>query len=295
MMAKRSSFNYGEAKDEMIRSELSLWGAGGATLYVREWMPDNEPVIGVVCIVHGMGEQGERYRNVAAELTAAGFAVLALDQEGHGRSSGPRGHMPSIMDATANVVLVLEQARKRHPGAPLFIYGHSMGGNVALNTVLRRKPDIQGLIVTSPWLKLAFSPPAAQLWVGQQLAKFMPRLSQSTGLKPEDLFREGYEGAVPIVGDPLNHTRITIKTFIEINAAGEWAIEQAEKLLEVPLLLMHGSSDRVTSHQASAELASRLGVRCQFLTWEGCFHELHNDREGEKVIHIMIEWLKGQL
>ncbi|MGO4546823.1 lysophospholipase [Paenibacillus sp. 2TAB23] len=278
----------------MLREEWLIIGAKGASLFVREWTPVTGKPKAVVCLIHGMGEHGDRYGHVAARFTEAGIAVIAHDQHGHGRSSGKRGHLHSLGAAASDAGLVIESAAERHPGVPIFLYGHSMGGNVAINCALRLRPGIQGLILTSPWLQLAFKPNAAVEWVGRRLAAVMPALQQSTGLNPADLFRPGYEHAAAVVGDPLCHTRITLRTFKEISDGGEWALANASSL-HVPMLLLHGTSDRVTSIGASEQLAGVLGDVCSFRRWDGGYHELHNDLEGERTIGELIYWIEQQL
>jgi alpha-beta hydrolase superfamily lysophospholipase len=278
----------------MLRDEWQIKGAKGSTLYLREWKPEAQAIKAVVCLVHGMGEHGDRYKHVAASFTEEGITLLALDQQGHGRSTGIRGHLPSLGAATSDAYLMLEAALERHPGVPIFLYGHSMGGNVALNCALRLHPPIRGLILTSPGLRLAFKPNAAVEWIGRRLAAVVPTMQQSTGLKPAELFRSGYDQAAPIVDDPLCHTKITLHTYIEIGEGGEWALEHAGSLKD-PVLLMHGTSDLVTSYEASKLLSERIGERCRFVQWEGGYHELHNDLEGEKAKKVIINWVMGQL
>ncbi|WP_171056407.1 alpha/beta hydrolase [Paenibacillus sinopodophylli] len=278
----------------MLRKEWDITGANGASLFVREWTPDTAAVRAVVCLIHGMGEHGDRYGHVAAHFTSAGMAVIAHDQHGHGRSSGKRGHLHSLGAAASDAALMIEAAAERHPGVPVFLYGHSMGGNVALNCAIRLHPHIQGLILTSPWLRLAFKPNAAVEWVGRRLAAVWPTLQQSTGLKHSDLYRVGYEQAADIVNDPLCHTRITLHTFKEISDGGDWALTNAASL-QVPVLLLHGSSDRVTSIEASEQLAKVLEQQCSYRRWEDGYHELHNDLEGEKTINLLVNWTEGQL
>ncbi|CAM3991605.1 lysophospholipase [Paenibacillus alkaliterrae] len=278
----------------MLREEWHSIGANKAYLFIREWKPEAARVKAAVCLVHGMGEHGDRYSHVAEYFTEAGYALMALDQYGHGRSSGKRGHLNSLIAAASDTGLIIEEAGKRHPDVPVFLYGHSMGGNVALNCALRLNPPIKGLILTSPWLRLAFKPHPAVEWIGRRLASIVPALQQETGLNPADLYRPGYAKAAPIVEDPLCHTKITLHTYREIDAGGEWALAHADSL-EVPVLLMHGSSDRITSLAASELLAERLGAKCEWKIREGGFHELHNDVEGEQNIKQIIDWIELQL
>ena len=120
--------------------DVQWQSADGLQLVGRSWEPDSEPRA-VVCLVHGLGEHCGRYQHVAAALTEAGFAVLACDQRGHGRSAGKRGVIPSYDALMDDIGLLLEQASQRYPGKPRFLYGHSLGGNEVINYALRRKPD----------------------------------------------------------------------------------------------------------------------------------------------------------
>ncbi|MCM3630522.1 lysophospholipase [Paenibacillus glycanilyticus] len=278
----------------MERTDWRFSGANGNEIYAREWLPGGAEPKGVVCIVHGMGEHGERYSAVAERLTSEGYAVLAHDQEGHGQSPGQRGHLTSIETAVHNTGLLLEQARTRHPQLPCFLYGHSMGGNVALNCALRLQPSISGLILSSPWLRLAKGPNAVMKAMARLLVGLMPKLSLSTGISPDDLYRPGYEHAVTFLHDPLCHSSITIRTFHIMTDNGEWAIEQC-KQLKVPVLLVHGTGDKVTSFEASKEIAERLGDRCKFVAYEGGYHELHNDIFAVHLLNNIANWLGRRL
>src|SRR5690242_20601916 len=93
---------------------LRLWGQG--------WQPEG-PARGVVCLVHGIGEHSGRYGHVAATLGDAGYATLAYDLRGHGRSAGQRGHTPTYDALLADTAQLLATAQARFPGLPCFLYG----------------------------------------------------------------------------------------------------------------------------------------------------------------------------
>lgn len=281
----------------MLSKEGSMDSTSGLKLHTRHWAPETEQsaVRAVVCIIHGMGEHSGRYEHVAEVMTEAGMAVMAIDQQGHGKSGGKRGHMESLESVMQDAAKLIDEAAKNYPNAPIFLYGHSMGGNVVLNCTLRLKPPIKGLIVSSPWLRLAFEPPAVKEWLGRAAARIAPSLHQQTGLKPGDLFRTGYRKAPSIEGDALNHTYITPRTYDSVRAGGEWALGHAADYLDVPMLLLHGTGDRVTSYEASKALAEQLGDKCDWISLPDGYHELHNDRDGEKVILQIVDWINRQL
>ena len=278
----------------MQREEWKVQGKSGRQLYIREWRASDNSPKAVVVIVHGQGEHGERYRHVAEQMTDSGLVVIGYDLQGHGLSEGVRGHIASMEEAVDDTMVVLAAARERHPGLPVFLYGHSMGGNIALNTALRRRPDLQALILSSPWLRLAFKPPAVKEWLGRGVARLLPALRMSSGLKPEDLYRPSERNISPIQGDPLTHTCITPKAYLEVQDAGEWALRNSHQL-SMPLMLLHGDADRITSYESSRQLAASLGGRCEWIAVEGGLHELHNDIGGEETVSAIVEWIHKRL
>lgn len=263
-------------------------------MYARTWTPAGRQPEALVVIVHGQGEHGERYRHVAERMTNTGLAVACADLRGHGRSEGIRGHIAAIDEIIEDTAAIIAFARESFPDAPVILYGHSMGGNIALNAVLRRQLNVSALILSSPWLRLAFKPPAIKEWIGRGVAKLWPALRMSSGLKPDELFRPSELRLPAISEDPLNHTYITPKAYLEIQRAGEWALGN-HGLLQLPVLLLHGDADRITSHAASQQLAQGMGSRCQWISVEGGLHELHNDQGGDRTIDLIIDWIQLQL
>jgi alpha-beta hydrolase superfamily lysophospholipase len=268
----------------------STWYAADKTrLYAQSWQPGGAAA-GVVCLVHGLGEHSSRYAHVAAALGQAGYATLAFDMRGHGKSQGPRGDAASYDTLMDDIKRLLDEAGERYPALPRFLYGHSMGGNLALNYALRRRPRLQGVIATGPWLRAAFDPPAWRVRAGRVLHKLRPELPQPAGLDVTAVSRD------PAVvrayqDDPLNHDKISLRVYFSCVQAGLWALEQAAEFA-LPLLLMHGGADRLTSAAASREFAAKIKGRCTSKEWDGLFHEIHNEPEQQQVFAFMSDWLQ---
>ncbi|MFD2115401.1 alpha/beta hydrolase [Paenibacillus yanchengensis] len=258
-------------------------------IFVQQWLPDDGEVKAVVCLLHGSGEHSGRYDHVVEVLIAAHIVVIAYDHYGHGQSEGKRGDMLSIAACLTDVADICEYASQQFLDKPLYLYGHSMGGNIALNAALRQSLPISGLILTSPWLRLAFSPSPFKVWLGKKLVNIVPTLQQSTGLKNEDLNRPGFR-PVRTNNDPLLHTRVTVRAFVALEEAGAWALQHGDEL-KVPLLLLHGDADNITAYEASVELKKTVGANCRFITFHGGYHELHNDLEGEKMLREVVDWI----
>jgi len=262
----------------------------GLQLYAQGWQPEAQPK-GVVCLVHGLGEHSGRYAHLAAFLNQAGYALLAFDLRGHGKSEGQRGHAASYEALMDDVSHLLEEAAERYPDRPRFLYGHSLG-SAAINYALHRHPPLAGVIVTGPAFRPAFEPPAWKLTLGKIMYNLWPTLSMSNELDRQALSRDP-EVVRAYNNDPLVHDRVTARFAMDFLQAGLWALEHAAEF-PLPLLLMHGGADRITSAQASREFAAQAGDLCTLKIWDGLYHEIHNEPEKEQVFAYLLEWLKSK-
>jgi alpha-beta hydrolase superfamily lysophospholipase len=271
----------------------------GLPLYHQCWSP-NETPSAVVCLVHGIGEHSGRYAHVAAALNDAGYVLLGFDLRGHGRSGGPRGHTPAYDDLMTDIDRLLDEAAARYSGLPRFLYGHSLGGNLVLNYGLRREPGlhskhgIAGVVATSPALRLTATPPPIQVALVKAINKIHGGLQITNGLALEGLARDP-EVIRAYTSDPLVHNKISVRLALGMFESGEWALAHAAGF-PLPLLLVHGTQDKLTSAKASEEFAARMpGGRCTLKLWEGYYHETHNEPEKAAVLQFMIDWLNRSL
>lgn len=243
----------------------------------------------VMTIIHGMGEHALRYSHVADFFAEIGIACVAIDLRGHGNSEGKRGHTPNYEALMNDVDMLVSKAKSMFPNLPLIMYGHSMGGNLTFNYIIRRKPEIAGAIVTSPYLKLAFEPPKWKVTLGKLTANLVPTLTQPTGLETAAISRDlsvvsAYEK------DKLVHDKITSAFFVNVHFAGPYAIEHASEI-KVPLLVMHGTADRLTSPEGTKEFAKNAGKNVTLKIWNDLYHEIHNEPEKLDVFQFELNWL----
>ena len=247
----------------------------------------------VIFLVHGMGEHARRYTHVAEYFKNANIAMVAIDLRGHGSSQGKRGHMPSFEHMMSDLKLALAEIVSAYKGVPVVLYGHSMGGNLILNYLLRGTQGIIGAIVTGPYLRLGFEPPKWKVLLAKLSANIYPALSQPTGLEKIALARspqviQEYEN------DPLVHDKITASFFINIHQAGIDAIDRSTELA-IPILLMHGAKDRLTSPAGSKEFYSNAGPNVSFHLLEELYHEIHNEPENNDVFQTQLLWIEELL
>lgn len=261
-------------------------------IYARGWTGD-EPPRAVVGLIHGIGEHIGRYAHVGQFLAQAGYACMGFDLRGHGRSGGKRGHTPQYQALLDDIALFLARLQARYPRKSVFLYGHSLGGNLVINFVLRRKPALIGVVTSAPALRLAFEPPPAKVALARLMNRILPAFSQPSGLETAALSRD--EKVVQAyINDPLVHDRVSARMFVGFYQSGIWALQNAHAL-NLPLLIIHGSADRLTSVEASREFAQKAGEKCILKVWQGLYHELHNEPEQGEVLEFVLGWMEQQL
>jgi acylglycerol lipase len=269
-------------------SHLNIDTLDGLKLHLRTWAPDSSPKA-VVCLVHGLGEHSGRYDHVAARLKKSGYATFAIDLRGHGMSEGRRGHASSYTVLMDDLFLLIEKVKEHHPDCPVFLYGHSLGGNLVIHYALRRLPKLAGIIASSPLIRTATRPPRWKMKLLHFANRLLPTFSVSTELDPTALSRN--EQTVKTYReDPLVHDRVSARLAIDMMRGGRWSMARAADF-PCPLLLMQGSADRITSSKASHEFALRVGDRCTFKSWKDCFHELHNEPEQDQILAYALNWM----
>lgn len=263
----------------------------GIRIYAVEWQA--EAPRGAICLVHGLGEHIGRYAHFARYFTGKGFSVLGFDRRGHGRSGGRRGHSPNMSLLLDEIAQLLVEAKVRYQNLPVFLYGHSMGGNLVLAYSLSRHPDIRGVVASAPWIRLAFPAPSVKIALGKAARALYPAFSQHTGLKTEQLSKDpdvvrAYEQ------DPLVHSRITAAMGVGILEQARW-LDEYTGAFPLPLLIMHGSEDHIISPEGSRQLALRLGGDITYREWEGLYHEIHNEKQQGGIFDYTCHWLEARL
>ncbi|RCL73416.1 MAG: lysophospholipase [Flavobacteriales bacterium] len=248
---------------------------------------------GVMIITHGMGEHSMRYKEMADFYTNEGYTVISFDIRGHGLSEGKRGHTPGYEFLMDDIERVYAQVRADYPSLPIFLFGHSMGGNLVLNFLLRKPNNIRGAIVTGAYLKLGFEPPKWKIILAKLSSSIWPTLSQPTELELDALSRNK-EVIRKYENDELVHDRITSAFFVNVHFAGQYAIDHANEI-KSPLLVMHGMEDRLTSPTGSQDFASNSGDNVHLKMWNGLYHELHNEPEKQEIFNYEIEWMNKLL
>ena len=270
-------------------TELNWKTNDGIDIYGRFWSTEKQPEY-VLCIIHGMGEHIGRYEQVAKFFTENNIAVFGYDHRGHGKSGGTRGHYSSFDNFLDDVTVFMQQVNGRFPDTKKVIFGHSMGGNVVANYLIRKNQNFAGAILSSPYFELAFTPPAIKLTLGKLMKNILPALSLPSGLDASGISRD--KSVVDAyLKDKLVHDKISTLMGVEMIETGKEAIERASEI-KISILIYHGTADRLTSHDASQRFAKNCGSNARFISYEGLYHETHNEPEKALVLNNVLEFVK---
>lgn len=276
----------------MKHEEGTFKSADGLELYYQNWLPEGEPKA-VIVLVHGMGEYGGRYPHVVDALVPQGYAIYAADHRGHGRSPGKRMFVNKWSEYLDDLDLFIKLVKERWAGRPFFLYGHSMGGNITLNYVLRHPDGYNSVIASAPAVGKLDIPPIL-VFLSKILSRLAPAMQIKSNLNANDISRDQAE-AQAYANDPLVLDFVTPRLGVELSASAEWAMAHAAEF-KPPLLMIHGDSDNIVNVSASRNFFAKVPHEDKKLVvYEGGVHESHNDIHRAQVIADIEQWLEAHL
>ncbi|MFG6097779.1 alpha/beta hydrolase [Leptothoe sp. ISB3NOV94-8A] len=272
--------------------ENRFCGANGLSLFYQAWYPSGTAKA-ILALVHGFGEHCDRYSTVTTALTQAGYAIFGFDNQGHGRSEGQRGHINRWQDYRDNVRAFLTQVRQHEPNLPLFVLGHSLGGLIVLDFALNAPQGLTGIIISGPPIRPVGIAKPYLVVIARALSGIWPRFSMDVGAGAETLSRD------PAIvnqteDDPLTHSMATVRWGTECLVAIA-TVRRNIAQLQVPILLVHGSADKVNDVKGSEEIFARITSDKTLKIYPGSYHEPHNDLDRNQVMDDVIEWLDNHL
>lgn len=268
--------------------EYTTRSEDGKSLFYQTLIPEGD-LQGLILLVHGIGEHSSRYLKWMDKFCEKGFACIAIDYRGHGKSEGKRGHINNYECFMKDIDVLFREADKHFPKIKTrFLYGHSMGGGIVSNYALRRKPELTGLIVSSPWLKLSVALPSLRMALGKIMQHIFPAFPQKTGLHLDNL-THNEDVKSEYREDNLIHDSITPGLLFSCIDAGLYAIKNAGKI-HCKTLIMHGTSDHITSPAGSKELSEKSDL-IELKLWQDAYHELHNEVNRDEIFDFIMSFI----
>jgi len=266
----------------------SFTNAKGFKIVCRNWSCQNEhgsgtnnqAVRALVFVVHGYAEHSGYYEAIGKLLASQGFHVAAYDQVGHGLSEGPRAYVTDIKEYVDDLLQYIDLVKTKMPNLPIFLMGHSMGGCVAIATMLERPEQFAGAVLIGP---LVVSSPEtatpAKIMAAKLLAWVAPHLGvakiDSKWISRDPAVVKKYED------DPLNyHGKLKAGFGVALLNRLDKTINRLNELC-CPLLIMHGDQDKLCEVSGSQILNSMASSKDKTLSiYEGGYHQIHHEPDG---------------
>lgn len=276
--------------------------ADGLSLYYQSWLPTST-VKATIVLVHGLGGHSGLFQNVVKALISEGYALYGYDLRGHGRSPGQRGHINRWVDYRHDLACFMVMVQAQHPTVPCFLLSHSLGSIIALDYALNigssnasgqtTYPDISGIVAASLPLG-THATTKLRLKIGQMLSLGWPRFSLSLGLK-HILPSRDRAVVLAYAHDRLRHHRGTARLATEFLKTVQLLYAHQDRLT-VPLLMLHGSADKVADYSASQDFLKSLTLTEKtFIGYDGAYHELYNESNQAEIMADINTWLNAQI
>jgi alpha-beta hydrolase superfamily lysophospholipase len=252
-------------------------------LAARTWEGSAQPSH-VVLLAHGYGEHIGRYERLADRLVADGAVVYAVDHAGHGRSAGDRVHIEDFEDVVTDLHMLDETARREHPGLPVVLLGHSMGGLIAARYAQRYGDTLAALVLSSPLVGRWEA--AAQLLALDEIPDLPLDI---TTLSRDPAVGETY------AADPLVWHGPFKRPTLQAMERGLDAVATGPSLGDLPLMWIHGEADPLVPIEGSrAGIEHLRGPDFVERTYPDARHELFNELDADAVMDEVAGFIRGQ-
>lgn len=277
----------------MQHTDGKFEGAAGQSIYYQYWAPECSPRA-LLLLVHGAGEHSTRYTALAEHCCAAGYACAALDHAGHGLSDGVYGHMTRFEHHINNLETFRAQVAQAFPGVPMILVGHSMGGLIAACYLLQHQASFAGCVLSGAAIKTDLEPGLLQTLTIRLLSRLAPRMGvmqlAASGVSRDPEVVQAY------CDDPLvNHGKMSARFVAELFGAMQLIQARAHELT-LPLLILHGSADAMTSPAGSRFLYDAVSSADKTLElYPELYHEIFNEPERQQVYADMLQWCDKRL
>lgn len=277
----------------MNHRESTFKGVRDLTIYHQNWIPEGD-INGSILIVHGLGEHCGRYMNVVNYLVPKGYAIYGFDLPGHGKSGGEREFVKEFSDYTDTLTAYLQMIKAAQPGKPIILLGHSMGGLISSYYLLDHSSDFRGAVISAPAIMVPDNINQVTIILAKILSKLAPKMGMLQ-LDANDISKD-LEVVRVYLEDPLVFNGKTpvhlmaemLKAMIRVN-------QEMEKIT-TPLIIVHGSEDKLAYPKASELLYDRASSTDKTLKiYEGLYHEVFNEPEREQVLGDVATWLEAHI
>ena len=282
-------------------NENSMFVGSRCALHATAWALDggfagDATPSGVLVMLHGLGDHGRRFRRIAESVCVRGWVVVAMDLPGHGQSPGKRGCYVRYADLMRHISALRSQLSERFGNVGHVLFGHSMGGNLALNYAIRRQEfdcqrcaPLSGLNLCAPFLLPPKLPRRDQVLAAWVTGHLIPWFRLNRPVDRSELTQDSAH-ARQMAADPNLHSRVSLGLATELLAQGRFALDHAHQI-NIPTRIDCGGADRLISRSACRHATMRIGENADYRLWQGQRHDLLHDTGADKVIASMTKWV----
>lgn len=277
---------------------------------------------GILLISHGLAEHSKRYHAFAQAMAGHGFHVYAHDHRGHGETTAPDAPLgrfarrDGVHQVIEDVRAIRDMAAAAHPGLPILLFGHSMGGLIALNAAIDYPEEFDALAVWNSNFNPGLAGRAAQAIL--RVEKALKGSDVPSGLLPKLTFGAwgksipahrtpfdwlSHDPAVvdAYIADPLCGFDASVSLWLDLFELTFRAPKLANRLpKDMPVHLVGGAEDPATNRgreiQWLSERLKMLGLtNVTTRIWPATRHETLNTTVREEAVAEFAEWTKRVL
>lgn len=264
----------------------------GHRLFIRFCHASGGPTARTLVLLHGACEHGERYLNFARWMTQRRWNVVLPDLRGHGRSGGIRTFVRDFSEYVDDVETVRTHFRLASDQTALF--GHSMGGLVAVRHSQRFIGHFSSVALSSPLLQLKVPVPVAKIAVGRVVSLVAPQVRFKTEVNPHHATRNPDARDIRL-HDPLGIRSVTAGWYFSMKRALRQAWSEASNFAH-PVLIMQAGQDKIVDPDAPVRWLQQIASSdVRFHRRDEDYHELLNEPGWEETAHLLAEWLTRRL
>lgn len=280
-----------------LRHDDSFVDDHGITVYYYSWRAAKP--LGIVQLVHGLGEYAARHEPLIQRIVTAGYTVYADDHRGHGQTGlgqwgDParlgklgRGGMRAVVQ---DVMHLTDIIRRENPELPLVLLGHSWGSFLAQMVLNRAPRDYDAVILT-----------------GTAYRTLRRMNGGDLNARHKSLGTTGYEWlsrdpaiAQDALADPLVFTANGLKLFGLADSLRLLGRPARRLARDLPLLIQIGGDDTVGGPRSAELLAESYRRRgrlsdVELIVYPDARHEIFNETNRDEVIADTLRWLKSRL
>jgi len=279
----------------MEHVESRFTGCKGLNLYYQCWLPEANPKA-ILLVVHGWAEHSGRYANLANYFLPRGYAIFALDQRGHGKSEGVRGYVERFSDYLDDLQTFIKIVKNEYADKNIFLVGHSMGATVATayTATGTNQQDLAGLILSGVGIKPGQSLSSALIPLARLMSILTPKMGVMV-LEASAICRD-QDVVDAYINDPLVYRgKITCRFGAEMLATVRKLPSEIPQI-NLPILIMHGTADRLCNPEGSQILYDTVGSNDRTLKlYDGFYHEIFNEPGHKQVLADTEEWIAARV